>query len=373
MKRFLSLVILALLMCMAVALVINAETTQCTEHVFGKYEMTTPPTCERDGLITYICTVCGATETSTVEARHDYHSKVEKVADCYNEGSLVHTCLTCGDTKTETTSKTHTYRSEIIVAPTCDTAGETKYTCSTCGDTYTEATPATHTYSDIKVLYVPTCFYEGSIRFTCSVCGETLTESVAKTHSYESEVTIPATCETEGVLRHTCLYCNTTHTDVIPASHDYSGGVTRIEYTDYTQTGIKYIECKNGCGVNEGVIANPIFIFRGYSVAKEYVNEGDLVELTCGYKVDVEALKEYNTVMKDSPLEIGVVGAVVSHLAEGEPPLNSATAEPVTTTQQAGFVKKIKFNNQGYSNANANLINIDYDRHTTYFYFCMYV
>ena len=374
MKRILFFILATLAFCCLLSMYVGA---QCVTHTFENAVITTAPTCESDGVLTYTCSECGATETRVIPATHSYHSEVIKKASCTTQGEIKHTCILCGDTKTEKTDPVHAYHQTTVKAPTCEEAGIATNTCSLCGKVEENVTiPAAHTYTNLVELYAPSCFFEGLVQFDCSVCGKTgLTKSVAKTHENETTIIKEATCTTDGILRHTCLYCNTTHTDIITAKHTYdvlNGKPTSIVYTDYTSTGVKYYTCDN-CDASEGIIANPIFIFLGYS-ATEYV-EGSTVEISCGYTANVDALQEYQEVMGKDKLQFGVVGAVEAHLGKGVAPLVSETGEVVNvaTDTKNFIVKKISFKDNNYSTLNGKLINIDYANHTTYFYLSLFI
>ena len=369
----------------ALAICVGAES--CTTHTFETATITKAPSCPDAndatvgvGTMTYTCSVCGATEERQIPAKHTYHSEVTTKASCTTGGEIKHTCTLCGDTYTETTDPVHAYHLTVVTPATCTENGVGTNKCSLCSDVVENVTiPASHTYTNLVEVRVPTCFFEGEVQFDCSVCGKTgLTEAVEVTHKNETSIITAATCTTDGLIRHTCLYCNATHTDIIAAKHTYdvvNGAPTSIVYTDYTSTGVKYYTCDN-CDSTEGIIANPIFIFLGYS-ATPYT-EGSDVEITCGYTIDVDALQEYRQVMGEDKLQYGVVGAYESHLGSGVAPLDSATGEPIdkkpdSDTTEKVSVKKIQFAKDIYKTANGTLTGIDYNNHSTFFYLCLYI
>ena len=190
-----------------------------------------------------------------------------------------------------------------------------------------------------------------------------------------------------------------THVDTISPKHtfevhhkdDLTGAVvkdipSRIVYSDYTKTGVMFYTCTaEGCNVEEGVIANPIFIFSGYARTDYDASIANCkVEIAAGYSVDYDALELYLQVAgrNNDTFEFGIVGAVKSHLqalnpgSEGDvAPLESSTAKPiaVATDSDNFIVKKIKLKDKAYSSIDGRLVNIDYDNHPTYFYLCLYV
>lgn len=415
MKKMLAITVLAIAFCSLLSLGIGAATTECAhtydsgivtkdptcqdsgeltytctacgekkteaidkiDHMYKTATVTKKPTCTENGTVTYTCYMCNITRTETVEKRHTYHSTVEVKADCDTKGKITFKC-DCGATADpQETDYVHDFVSVVTTEPTHDTTGVLTKTCTICNATETEVLPVKHDQTMVTAMTAPSCFFEGSVTYFCGLCNTSITETIAVSHSYESKITTPATCTTNGVLRHTCQYCMHSHTDIIVASHDYSGGVSRIVYNDYTSTGVKYIDCANNCGASEGVIANPIFIFTGYSATAYDANANNgLVEITCGYNVDVDALQEFHRVMGKDKLQYGIVGAVQAHLGGNDvPPLVSSTGLPVVVSTDTDdfIVKRVTLGSNTYATVNGKLINIDYNNHTTYFYLCMYI
>lgn len=394
MKKILMLAAIMVAFACLLVIGVSAEETavaECTTHAFESAVVTTAPTCTEAGVLTYTCSVCKATEEKEIPATHKLHSEFEANADgsavqCGYAGTLVYTCTEEGCDyveRVENVVRKHRFYSEtVIIKPTCTTAGLVEKTCDHCHAVVEEEIPAEHTRrTNLIMLYAPSCFFEGAVMFDCAACGaEDVEKSIAKTHTNKTEILVEPTCTTQGELKHTCIYCETAHKDVIVAKHNYnvtSGIPTRIAYTDYTQTGVKYFKCTRCDAGEEGVIANPIFIFLGYSATAYNAETAPLVEITCGYTVDVDALELLKRVYKNNnqTFEYGIVGAVESHVGEGNAPLDSATAEPVIVATEEGdfIVKKVKLNTNEYAQLNGKLINIDYDNHTTYFYLALYI
>lgn len=407
MKRFYTFVIFTLSVLFIFALAINAADASTCEHTYESYVITEKPIpqCQdntRPGTAIYTCSKCGATKTEHFDYKHHYHSVVTTPATCTTVGSITHTCEHCNYSETDELPVAHTFHEKVTKEPTCTTAGTVEKTCSKCGKVETSSIPK-HKKTALEVLLVPSCFIEGSVKYTCGDCGEIFIDTIPKAHDYETTVTTKPTCTTDGILRHTCLHCNTTHTDVILASHDYgttNDYIVRIVYADFTKTGVKYYGCTKCGDVGEnaeGIIANPLVIFLGYSIPDDTVKEtkeGN-VEIACTYSIDLEALEEYLSVNGEDSLEYGLVGAYESHLLKDgvqHPPLNNETGvtnDAITGEVAANaVVQKIKFNMVSkvesgvaeggtteveLANAFGRLANIDYDNHTTYFYFCLYI
>ncbi len=161
------------------------------EHSFTDWDITTEPTCTKEGMKTRHCRTCPVSETLIVPALgHDFGDWSEtspKVdADCTTAGSNAveaHTCSRCNLTETRggevIYALNHDYAS-AVTAPTCTEQGYTTYTCSRCSDTYKSDfvdanghTPAEPTEENrIDATYDDEGSYEEVIY--CSVCNAQL-------------------------------------------------------------------------------------------------------------------------------------------------------------------------------------------------------
>ncbi|MBO5287314.1 MAG: hypothetical protein J6B34_04240 [Clostridia bacterium] len=227
-----------------------------------------------------------------------------------------------------------------------------------------------HNYDSAEITIAPSCTEDGLMTYTCSVCGATKTEVIPKTHHYHTVITVTPTCDNMGEAVHTCEHCGDSYTETLPKQHNYKNGIDRIVYSDFTSTGTKYYVCAS-CGSEEGILANPLFKFAGYSATEYDESANPLVSILSGYVFDADAIAEYIDTMGQDKLRFGVVGASVSAL-DGNAPLISETNE--IDSRYAGYVKKIDFDNSIiYGSADGQLINIDYNNHATYFYLCLFV
>ena len=136
---------------------------------------------------------------------HSYTSEITTAATCEREGILTYVCSRCGDSYTEALpAKGHSYSSEVT-QPTCTAQGYTTYTCAGCGDRYTgDYMAATgHQY----------------VNGSCALCGSNCS------HSYIAGITTAATCTASGVKTYTCSKCSYSYTEVISATgHRYASG-----------------------------------------------------------------------------------------------------------------------------------------------------
>ena len=127
---------------------------ECTKHDWSEVEVTTEPTCTKDGIKTYTCKNCATTKIETIKALgHDYSSEwtIDKAATCTQEGSKSHHCTRCDDKKDVTIIPKieHNWNSGVVTTKaTCMKDGVKTYTCKDCKTTRTETIKALgHDYS----------------------------------------------------------------------------------------------------------------------------------------------------------------------------------------------------------------------------------
>ena len=250
----------------------EAKTISAIGHKWNDGEITTAPTCTKEGVKTYTCLNDSThTKTEAVAATgHDYGD-----ATCTQAA----TCKTCG--ATSGTAIGHKWNDGVITTPpTCTSKGVKTYTCTrdNCGATYTEDIDmlahemldayttnnnGTHskkcancdytvtencTYTD--VVTAPTCTAKGYTTHTCSVCGYNYVDSEveANGHKYVDTVTAP-TCTEKGYTTHVCSVCQETYKDseTEALGHNWDNGTVTSE-PSCTYTGIKTYKCQNaGC------------------------------------------------------------------------------------------------------------------------------
>ena len=94
-KRILSLVL-------TLAMVLSCVPAQAfaTEGCDHSYEVTvTEPTCTEDGIIDFVCSLCGDSysEPGVAAEGHDYQETERIEAACTEDGSVTYECTVCGD------------------------------------------------------------------------------------------------------------------------------------------------------------------------------------------------------------------------------------------------------------------------------------
>lgn len=99
----------------------GTETAITHIHKWDEGVITTPATCDADGVMTYTCSVCGETKTETISAAgHKWDAgTVTKAATCTEAGVMTYTCTACGiNGTTEIPALGHNYEGGV---------------CKTCG------------------------------------------------------------------------------------------------------------------------------------------------------------------------------------------------------------------------------------------------
>ncbi|MBQ9880306.1 MAG: leucine-rich repeat protein, partial [Clostridia bacterium] len=276
-------------------------------HKWDAGVVTTEPTCDDTGVMTYTCTVCSATKTETVdELGHDYGAWTRLNATQHQR--------VCANDPTHVEKANHKWNEGIVTTePTCEETGVKTYTCTVCRATKTETLDklghdygawkrlnatqhqrvcandpthiekANHTWNAGVVTTEPTCEETGVKTYTCTVCRATKTETIDELgHDYGAwkrlnatqhqrvcandpehiekanhtwnagVVTTEPTCDETGVMTYTCTVCSATKTEPITKNASNHTGGTEIRNVRAATCGedgyIGDTYCK-GCGV----------------------------------------------------------------------------------------------------------------------------
>ncbi len=220
----------------------KTETIQATGHQWDEGKVTTAPTCTEKGEKTYTCTVCNATKTEPINATgHTGVEVPEQPATCTEPGYTAGTrCSVCHTTLSGITvipAKGHTEVTDPAVEPTCTKPGKTEGKhCSVCNEILVEQTEvpaAGHQWNGGEVTTAAGCETTGVKTFTCTVCKETYTEDIPATgHTWdEGAITTEPTCEGKGVKTFTCSVCKATKTEEVAAAGHKSEDVAQKDAT----------------------------------------------------------------------------------------------------------------------------------------------
>ena len=178
---------------------------------------------------TYKCSVCSNERTECIHnewAEGLYTEDVVSQVTCITNGSIEKKCTVCGYTETQTVQATgHSYDDGVVTKePTCTETGQTTYTCSKCSNSYSiPILSLGHDYSVEKILAAPTCTEAGTGAMQCSRCTAANTYEIpALGHDISSsedyQITVEPTCTTAGTSSGTCSRCNTFVEVELPAS-----------------------------------------------------------------------------------------------------------------------------------------------------------
>ena len=234
-------------------------------HDWGEGEVTTPPTCTEEGVMTYICSRCGETETEAIEAKgHDWGEWTVIKEPTETEEGLEKRVCNNDDSHVKERSipvigHVHQLTAVDANSATCTEAGnEAYYICKECGRMFSDEAGETeldeipaiakleHSWDDGTVTTEPGCTTEGEMTYTCDACGETKTEPVsALGHSLTETETKEESCKEAGNSAYwTCDRCGKYFSDaeglteiekdswVIPAlGHKYVKETTRATLT----------------------------------------------------------------------------------------------------------------------------------------------
>ena len=268
----------------------------------GKHSYTenviTGATCEQDGVVQIVCTVCGNSFVEMIPAGHDWKvTKVYQQATCDSEGAVDRICVRCG--KEELNATIAAYGHKIIyttIPATCTEPGwMDREFCINCGAVLYEGTEISalggeHEFMIIeeheadcisKAYYVIECVNcgygcveeiedteplghieemlellreadcstktDGYAKYECSRCGERWYAALfyGYAHDYVETKQTPATCSEYASTTFVCSICNDTkyteHTEDGYAEHNKQWRTDRE--ADYDSEGLQTLWC----------------------------------------------------------------------------------------------------------------------------------
>jgi len=170
------------------------EITEAFGHSYGAPAFEMEPTCTREGLTRFVCSVCG----------HEYRAISEALGHSYDEGV-------------------------VTLEPTCAQNGEKWYTCADCGNQYVEYLYGPD-HNFVETDYVPaTCDADGYRTWECSSCGYSYSDTeYAFGHSFgDYTVVREATCASPQVIGY---YCENEGCDAV--EYDYAVGTVPHSFGD---------------------------------------------------------------------------------------------------------------------------------------------
>ena len=200
--------------------------TPCTSHSFGDWKVVTAATCTAAGVEIRICQNCDEFESREIAAvDHTFIGTAATEPTCETEGITGRiVCEICGLVSQDATpipAPGHSYGDWTTEKePTCGAAGTKTRACSTCGQEETaELSPLSQTYGSWTTTKEPACTADGEKTRTCSTCGsketETITNDNAGHHYGEWTITKEPTCTATGEQIRICSNCGNKETEII--------------------------------------------------------------------------------------------------------------------------------------------------------------
>ena len=164
----------------------ESKTVEALGHSWDNGTVTTEPTEESDGVMTYTCTVCSTARTESIPKLAHTHAYEDNITapTCTEPGYTTHTCK-CGKSyvSDEVSALGHSWdNGTVTTEPTEESEGVMTYTCTVCSTARTESIPKlahTHAYALTNVAY-SSDFTAITYTYTCGKCGDsyTVTEKI---------------------------------------------------------------------------------------------------------------------------------------------------------------------------------------------------
>ena len=147
-----------------------------------------------------------------------------------------------------------------------------------------------------------TCTQNGSVTESCFVCGSVVSSTVTDMLAHDVDggvITVMPTPTDSGIIVYTCITCGDAEEVEIPAlSESHGENVTVVYPNGYTEKGMVNTLCTL-CDFAESRETAAMVEMLGFSLKE------DMSAITYGYKLDMEAIKFYESIMGDA--EIGFI------------------------------------------------------------------
>lgn len=234
------------------------------ENIPHRFETTvTPATCESNGKILNVCSVCGYKDEANAKPieklGHDLEETITTPATCEAAGVKTISCKRDGCTysTTENISATGHKKSEVVL--NCTSGGVIK--CANCGADLETVAAKAHDYSGAVRTVPATCVADGISYTKCVFCEAEKAEPIAKlAHDFDSSAwtdIVPATCGAKGVQKRVCANCDAVELrETAALDHDV---VTKSEtFATCIKAGVKIEKCSRlGCDYVNTTVSQP--------------------------------------------------------------------------------------------------------------------
>lgn len=312
-------------------------------------------TCDKEGRVTYKCTLCEKQKIETVKAlstsgTHKWGSTKTTKATCSENGQKTRTCSRCKlvEVLEILPAEGHTYKEKSNDA-TCEAGGTRVLSCTKCKETVSEKVPAGCAFEFVSTS--ATCLEKGETTYKCSRCGKydhetvkalghdlvktggpTCTESgkyvtkctrcdysktsattskalghdVPKTGTGAYKTVVEATCDEEGKRRGKCERCGKyVYETIEKLDHEYSGEYFITKIPTDTEVG-KYERICEECGdvltktISKGTTNLSRYTVPSVTASEKssLVEKGTKIELSCA----LDGATIYYTTDGDSPV-----------------------------------------------------------------------
>ena len=192
----------------------GSEKLPLSDHRWGAGVVTTQPTEQTPGVMTYTCVNCPETKTEQIPALehvHDYKAQVTSPT-CMEDGYTTHICA-CGDRYVDSykTALGHSLGKPVVVTPAgCNTEGVQHKQCRRCDYYEAESIKPTGRHNYIPTVTPVTCTERGYTTYACT-CGDSYVDNYVEPQGHDMGDWVlhqEATCEMPRILRADCSRCD---------------------------------------------------------------------------------------------------------------------------------------------------------------------
>lgn len=234
----------------------TVEYTTQTDHTTKTVRV--EPTCEKDGYISEVCTVCNKEISHTVIEKLNHKNTVvqHKDATCTEDGYDRVVCNDCNKIISETVIKSPGHKTVVDEKPaTCTEDGYYIEKCTVCNEVIINDVLKAPGHKIVVDEKPATCTENGYYKETCSVCKAVLVDKIlpATNHANTEVQHKDATCTEDGYDRIFCKDCNQIISETVLKAQ---GHKTVVEEKDATCTEDGY--SREVCSVCKEILKNEI-------------------------------------------------------------------------------------------------------------------
>lgn len=233
----------------------TVEYTTQTDHTTKTVRV--EPTCEKDGYISEVCTVCNKEISHTVIEKLNHKNTVvqHKDATCTEDGYDRVVCNDCNKIISETVIKSPGHKTVVDEKPaTCTEDGYYIEKCTVCNEVIINDVLKAPGHKIVVDEKPATCTENGYYKETCSVCKEVLVDKIlpATNHANTEVQHKDATCTEDGYIRETCLDCgNVVKETILKANgHKFVNDIKKATCTEDGYVRQQCTVCKTYSGIS---------------------------------------------------------------------------------------------------------------------------